>query len=106
VLDRFCASLCDAVTGSAGSRDLLEEIGRCQLFLVPLDNTRRWYRYHVLFAEALRHELDRAEPGLAPLLHRRASAWHRRHGTTAEAIDHAIAAGHRRCMPKAAQAHE
>ena len=93
VLDRFCASLCDAVTGSAGSRDRLEEIGRCQLFLVPLDNTRRWYRYHVLFAEALRHELDRAEPGLAPLLHRRASAWHRQHGTIAEAIDHAIAAG-------------
>jgi LuxR family transcriptional regulator, maltose regulon positive regulatory protein len=93
VLDRFCASLCDAVTGSAGSRDLLEEIERCQLFLVPLDNTRRWYRYHVLFGEALRHELDRAEPGLAPLLHRRASAWHRQHGTIAEAIDHAIAAG-------------
>jgi LuxR family transcriptional regulator, maltose regulon positive regulatory protein len=93
VLDRFCASLCDAVTGSAGSRDLLEEIERCQLFLVPLDNTRRWYRYHVLFGEALRHELNRAEPGLAPLLHRRASAWHRQHGTIAEAIDHAIAAG-------------
>jgi LuxR family maltose regulon positive regulatory protein len=93
VLDRFCASLCDAVTGSAGSRDLLEEIERCQLFLVPLDNTRCWYRYHVLFAEALRHELDRVEPGLAPLLHRRASAWHRQHGTIAEAIDHAIAAG-------------
>jgi LuxR family transcriptional regulator, maltose regulon positive regulatory protein len=93
VLDRFCGSLCDTVTGSAGSQDLLEEIERCQLFLVPLDNTRRWYRYHVLFAEALRHELDRAEPGLAPLLHRRASAWHRQHGTIAEAIDHAIAAG-------------
>jgi LuxR family transcriptional regulator, maltose regulon positive regulatory protein len=93
VLDRFCASLCDAVTGSAGSRDLLEEIERCQLFVVPLDNTRRWYRYHVLFAEALRRELDRAEPGLAPLLHRRASAWHRQHGTISEATDHAIAAG-------------
>jgi LuxR family maltose regulon positive regulatory protein len=93
LLDRFCASLCDAVTGSAGSQDLLEEIECCQLFLVPLDNTRRWYRYHVLFAEALRQKLDRAEPGLAPLLHRRASAWHRQHGTIAEAIDHAIAAG-------------
>lgn len=93
MLDRFCASLCDAVIRSAGSRDVLEEIERCQLFLVPLDNTRRWYRYHILFAEALLHELDRAEPGLAQLLHRRASAWHRQHGTIAEAIDHAIAAG-------------
>ena len=93
VLGRFCAPLCDAVTGSSGSQELLEEIERCQLFLVPLDNTRRWYRYHVLFAEALRRELDRAEPGLAPLLHRRASAWHRQHGTIAEAIDHTIAAG-------------
>ena len=60
---------------------------------MPLDNARRWYRYHDLFAEALRRELDRAEPGLALLLHRRASAWHRQHGTAAEAIDHAIAAG-------------
>ena len=93
MLDRFCASLCDAVTGSAGSRELLEELEGCHLFLVRLDNTGRWYRYHVLFAETLRHELDRAEPGLAPLLHRRASAWHRQHGTVAEAIDHAIAAG-------------
>jgi LuxR family maltose regulon positive regulatory protein len=93
VLGRFCAPLCDAVTGSAGSQDLLEEIEHGQLFLVPLDNARRWYRYHDLFAEALRRELDRAEPGLALLLHRRASAWHRQHGTAAEAIDHAIAAG-------------
>jgi LuxR family transcriptional regulator, maltose regulon positive regulatory protein len=93
VLGRFCASLCDTVSGSAGSRDLLEEIQRRQLFSVPLDNAGRWHRYHVMFGETLRHELDRAEPGLAQLLHRRASAWHRQHGTVAEAIDHAIAAG-------------
>jgi len=93
VLGRFCVPLCDAVTGSAGSQELLEEIEHGQLFLVPLDNARRWYRYHDLFAEALRHELDRTEPGLALLLHRHASAWHRQHGTAAEAIDHAIAAG-------------
>jgi LuxR family maltose regulon positive regulatory protein len=92
VLDRFCAPLCDTVTGSAGAQDLLEDIERRQLFVVPLDNARRWYRYHALFAETLRHELGRAEPGLAPLLHRRASAWHRQHGTAAEAIDHAITA--------------
>lgn len=92
-LGRFCAPLSDAVTGSAGSQDILEEIERRQLFLVPLDSNRRWYRYHALFAEALRHELSRAEPGLAPLLHRRASSWHRQFGTAAEAIDYAIAAG-------------
>ena len=93
VLGRFCAPLCDAATGSAGAQELLEEIEHSQLFLVPLDNARRWYRYHELFADTLRRELDRTEPGLTLLLHRRASAWHRQHGTAAEAINHAIAAG-------------
>jgi LuxR family transcriptional regulator, maltose regulon positive regulatory protein len=93
VLGRFCAPLCDAVTGLGDSQGLLEEVERHQLFVVQLDHTGQWYRYHALFAEALGHELDRAEPGLAPLLHRRASAWHRQHGNIAEAIDHAIAAG-------------
>jgi LuxR family transcriptional regulator, maltose regulon positive regulatory protein len=92
VLDRFSGPLCDAVTGSAGSQALLEELERIQLFLVPLDTTRDWYRYHTLFAELLRHELDRSEPGLARELHRRAAAWHREHGSITEAIDHAIAA--------------
>jgi LuxR family transcriptional regulator, maltose regulon positive regulatory protein len=108
VLNGFCASLCDTVAGpadsdgpagpagsdgSAGSQRLLEELERSQLFLVPLDSTRQWYRYHTLFAEWLRHELDRSEPGLAAELHRRASAWHREHGSVSEAIDHAIRAG-------------
>jgi ATP/maltotriose-dependent transcriptional regulator MalT len=93
VLGRLSAPLCDLVTGSAGSQDQLTEIERRQLFLVPLDNEGRWYRYHTVFAETLTHELERAEPGLAQLLHRRASAWHRQHGTIAEAIEHAIAAG-------------
>ncbi len=93
VLGRFCGPLCDAVTGAEGSQHLLEELERSQLFLVPLDTTRRWYRYHTLFAELLRHELGRSEPGLAPLLHRRASAWHRQHGSAGEAIDHALLAG-------------
>ena len=93
VLDSYCGPLCDAVTGSSGSHELLEELERSQLFLVPLDPVRRWYRYHTLFAELLRHELDRTEPGLAPVLHRRASAWHRRHGSITDAIDHAIVAG-------------
>jgi LuxR family transcriptional regulator, maltose regulon positive regulatory protein len=92
VLDRFSGQLCDAVTGASGSQGLLEELERSQLFLVPLDTTRHWYRYHRLFAQLLRHELDRSEPGLAPLLHRRASGWHRQHGAIGEAIDHAILA--------------
>jgi LuxR family maltose regulon positive regulatory protein len=92
ILERCCGSLCDAVTGSSGSQSLLEEVERSQLFLVPLDNARRWYRYHGLFAEMVRRELDQSEPGLAPLLHRRASAWYRQHGLIAEAINHAILA--------------
>jgi LuxR family transcriptional regulator, maltose regulon positive regulatory protein len=93
VLGRMCGSLCDAVTGSADSQGLLEEIERAQLFVVPLDDDRHWYRYHPLCAEALRGELDRSEPGLAALLHRRASAWYRQQGLITEAISHALAAG-------------
>ncbi len=92
VLDRFSGPLCDVVTEGSGSQSLLEELERSQLFLEPLDTTRNWYRYHRLFAELLRHELDRSEPGLAPLLHQRASAWHRQHGSIGEAIDHAVLA--------------
>jgi len=93
VLDRMCGPLCDAVVGSAGSWRILEGLERTNQFVVSVDVSRRWYRYHQLFAELLRHELDRAEPGLAPLLHGRASAWHRQHGSIAEAIGHAISAG-------------
>jgi LuxR family transcriptional regulator, maltose regulon positive regulatory protein len=93
VLERLCGPLCDAVTRGSGSQRQLEEIERSQLFLVPLDSARRWYRYHTLFAELLRHELEVSEPGLAPLLHRRASLWHREHGSIPDAIGHAIAAG-------------
>jgi len=93
VLDRMCWPLCDAVTGSGGSWRILEGLERTNQFVIPLDASRHWYRYHQLFAELLRHELDRTEPGLAPLLHRRASAWHRQHGSIAEAIGHAMSAG-------------
>jgi len=93
VLDRMCGPLCDAVTGSGGSWRILEGLERTNQFVIPLDASRQWYRYHQLFAELLRHELDRVEPGLAPLLHRRASAWHRQYGSIAEAIGHAMSAG-------------
>ena len=93
VLDRLSGPLCDAVTGGSGSQRILEEMERSNLFLVRLDTRRSWYRYHQLFGELLRNELDRAEPGLAVVLHRRASQWHQAHGNLAEAIGHAISAG-------------
>lgn len=93
VLDRLSGPLCDAVTGGEGAQRILEEMERSNLFLVRLDTRRHWYRYHHLFGDLLRNELDRAEPGLAPVLHRRAWAWHQAHGNLAEAIGHAISAG-------------
>jgi LuxR family transcriptional regulator, maltose regulon positive regulatory protein len=93
VLDRLSGPLCDAVVGGEGAQRILEEMERSNLFLVQLDTRRHWYRYHHLFGDLLRHELDRAEPGLAAVLHRRAWAWHQSHGNLAEAIGHAISAG-------------
>ena len=92
VLDRFCAPLCEAVTGSANAAEILDVVERDNLFLVPLDDNRQWYRYHHLFAQVLRGQLARTEPAIVPTLHRRASAWHRQSGSAEEAIDHALAA--------------
>jgi LuxR family maltose regulon positive regulatory protein len=92
VLERLCGPLCDVVTGGTGSAEVLEEIERSNLFLVPLDNTREWYRYHRLFSELLRHELSQREPDVQPLLHRRAWVWLREAGLVPEAVQHAIAA--------------
>ena len=93
VLDRFCAPLCDAVTGSANAAETIEIIERGNLFLVPLDDDRRWYRFHHLFAQVLLGQLASTEPDIVPVLHRRASAWHRQSGSTEEAIEHALAGG-------------
>jgi LuxR family maltose regulon positive regulatory protein len=93
ILGRFCAPLCDAVTGSAGAAGIIDRLERENLFIVPLDETRHWFRYHHLLAQVLRGHLARAEPGIVPALHRRASAWHCEHGSADEAISHAIAAG-------------
>ena len=93
VLERLSDPLCDAVLEQEGSAAMLDALSRSNLFLVPLDDEGGWYRFHHLFAQLLRVELERREPGLAPVLHRRASCWHRDHGTTGEAIQHAIAAG-------------
>ena len=93
VLERLSGPLCDAVLEAEGSARLLEELERSNLFLVPLDDRREWYRYHHLFAELLRVELDSRDPGLLVTLHRRAAAWHRQAGNLDEAIGHASAAG-------------
>jgi LuxR family maltose regulon positive regulatory protein len=93
ILGRFCAPLCDAVAGSANAAEIIDVLERENLFLVPLDDNRQWYRYHHLFAQVLRSQLARTEPDIVPTLHERASAWHRRSGSTDEAIDHALTAG-------------
>lgn len=93
ILERLSAPLCDTVVDGTGSDLVLAEIERASLFLIPLDTKRRWYRYHQLFAEMLRYELERSRPGEAPLLHRRASLWHRANGEITEAIYHSLQAG-------------
>jgi LuxR family maltose regulon positive regulatory protein len=93
VLERMTGRLCDAVTQTAGAGDLLVEIERANLFLVPLDDKRRWYRYHHLFGNLLLDELRRAEPELVPTLHRRAAAWYRDAELIPDAIHHALAGG-------------
>lgn len=93
ILERLSGPLCDAVTGLGGSVDLLERLERGNLFVVPLDDERRWYRYHHLFADVLRARARAKEPDRFRTLHQRASAWFEHGGFTADAIRHALAAG-------------
>jgi LuxR family maltose regulon positive regulatory protein len=93
VLDRFCAALCDAVTGARDSRAVLDRIERVNYFLIPLDPRHEWYRYHHLFGELLRHELERRHPGHAAELHDRAGRWFLDAGMVSEAIGHLTQAG-------------
>ena len=93
VLDRFCATLCDAVTERDDSRRILRELESSNFFLVPLDTKRDWYRYHHLFRDLLRLELELIHPEQLTALHRRAHAWHRDVDSAPDAIRHATAAG-------------
>jgi len=93
ILSRLSGALCDAVVGRGGGRAMLEALERANLFLVPLDDRRHWYRYHHLFADVLRARLLDEQPDLVPELHRRASAWHADYGEPSEAIRHALAGG-------------
>ncbi len=92
ILDRLCGPLCDAVTGQDGGKAMLAALERGNLFLVPLDDRRRWYRYHHLFADVLQARLLDEQPDRVHELHRRASAWYERNGERSEAIRHALAA--------------
>ena len=93
ILTRLTGSLCDAVTLQAGGKATLEALERGNLFLVPLDDRRQWYRYHHLFADVLRVRLLDERPSMAHELHRRACEWHEAHGDRPEAIRHAMAGG-------------
>ncbi|OBG34131.1 LuxR C-terminal-related transcriptional regulator [Mycobacterium sp. E3198] len=93
VLGRLSGALCDAVLETSDSASVLETIERENLFLVPLDTSRHWYRYHQLFGELLRTELRRSEPGIVADLHRRAAAWFESEGLIDEAVRHLVAGG-------------
>jgi LuxR family maltose regulon positive regulatory protein len=104
ILDRLSGSLCDAVMGTDGdeteplisegpsSQETLEALERSNLFIERLDDERRWYRYHRLFADLLRQRLQQMHPDLPDVLHRRASEWHESNGLIPQAIAHALSA--------------
>jgi len=93
LLHRLSGDLCDAVLETTGSAAVLNQIERENLFVVPLDSSRHWYRYHQLFGELLRAELHRIAPDLVPELHRRAAIWFEEQGLVDEAVRHLVAAG-------------
>ncbi len=93
VLERLSGGLCDAVTGRADSQAMLEQVERANLFLVPLDEVRGWWRYHQLFADLLRARLQEERPGRVAALHRKAAAWCEEHGLADDAVRHALGAG-------------
>ena len=93
IVPRLCPPLCAALTGRPDSARILEEVEHDNLFLIPLDDGREWYRYHHLFGELLRAELRRREPRLVPALHRRAAEWFAGQELVPEALHHWLSAG-------------
>jgi LuxR family maltose regulon positive regulatory protein len=93
LLDRLCGPLCDAVTGRTDGQEMLERLDAADLFLIPLDEERRWWRYHHLFADLLQVRLQHERGEQVPDLHRAAAGWHVEHGFPDEAVRHAAAAG-------------
>ncbi len=93
VLDQMTGPLCEDVAGVSDGAAMLDHIDRSGLFLIPLDNQRRWYRYHRLFGDWLRHELRKADPEMIQTLHLTAARWYSQAGALEPAVDHAINAG-------------
>src|SRR5436309_6905642 len=91
VLDRMNADLCQALTGEQASQTILESLERASLFLVPLDEERRWYRFHTLFREVLLARLQATQPEQVARLHREAALWYQQQEWPHEAIPHALA---------------
>jgi LuxR family transcriptional regulator, maltose regulon positive regulatory protein len=92
ILDRFCATLCNAVTEQKDGKEMLDILERSNLFLIPLDDQRQWYRYHRLFADVLQTHLMETQQGGITVLHSRASAWYEQNGLRFDAIRHALTA--------------
>jgi LuxR family maltose regulon positive regulatory protein len=90
ILDKFNGSLCDALTGQDDGQATLEMLEHANLFIVPLDNDRNWYRYHHLFADLLRQRLRQTQPERLPMLHQKASMWQEQNGIIDEAIEHSL----------------
>jgi len=93
VLERMSGPLCEAVLELTGSAVTLADLARSNMLLVPLDRRGEWYRYHHLFRDMLLAELERQEPGLTPVLRRRAASWYLDHGMPEEALEYSMAAG-------------
>lgn len=92
ILERLNAPLCNAVMHQENSHAILAELDRANLFLIPLDDQRNWYRYHHLFGELLQNRLKQTTPEIIPELHARASIWFEEHNLLADSISHALAA--------------
>lgn len=92
ILERMSGSLCDAITGQEASGQLLVTLERSNLFLIPLDDKRQWYRYHHLFADVLQAHLMKEQLEDIPILHQRASEWYEQNDWLADAVHHAFAA--------------
>ncbi len=101
ILSRMCASLCETLVDirpaeqPVDGQNMLEILQKKNLFIIPLDEERRWYRYHHLFADALNRRLEYQYPELLPKLYRRASEWYEKNGLIGEAIQHSLSAGDR-----------
>ena len=92
ILERFCASLCNAVTGKQNGEATIELLSKWNLFVIPLDEYRQWYRYHHLFVELLRYKLDQLPADRVVEFHERASSWYAENDLISEAVSHAMAA--------------